>query len=69
MRLNTRLNQNPINWPLKVTDSGFKEAEKSLSKDVQQALEYSIENVRHYHTTQEPDGLNWKEIRPGDYGR
>ena len=65
MRLNTRFNQTPTNWPLKVTDSGFEEAEKTLSRDVKQALEYSIENVRRYHMTQEPDGLNWKEIRPG----
>ncbi|MCK5735368.1 MAG: histidinol dehydrogenase, partial [Spirochaetaceae bacterium] len=63
--LNKRFDKAPGDTAIKVPESHFKEAEALLSQEIKDALEYSVENVRRYHEDQVPDGLHWKEIRPG----
>ena len=63
--LNTRFDKAPGDTSIKVPESHFKEADVLLSREIKDALEYSVENVRRYHEDQVPDGLHWKEIRPG----
>lgn len=63
--LNTRFDKAPPDSPIRVPDDDFDKAEELLSQEIKDALEYSVENVRRYHADQEPDGLHWKEIRPG----
>jgi len=63
--LNNRFDGAPLDSPVSVPESHFTDAEKNLPQEVRNALEYSVENVRRYHADQVPDGLHWKEIRPG----
>ena len=63
--LNHRFDGAPEDMAIRVPAASFDKAERSLSRDVRTALEYSVENVRRYHADQAPDGLHWKEIRPG----
>jgi histidinol dehydrogenase len=51
--------------PLKVTDEEFVQAEKSLSLNVKQALDYAIENVWKFHAGQKPKSMEFHQIRPG----
>lgn len=62
---NHRFDKAPLEASIRVPESHFADAEASLSENVKKALEYSVENVRRYHADQNPDGLIWKEIRPG----
>jgi len=63
--LNYRFDQAPQDTSIRVPESHFQEAENLLKPEMKEALNYSVENVRRYHADQVPDGLNWKEIRPG----
>ena len=63
--LNHSFDKAPLDTSILVPESHFAEAEALLKPEVKEALEYSVENVRRYHADQAPDGLNWKEIRPG----
>ncbi len=63
--LNKRFDKAPLNTSIRVPESHFEDAEAILSPEIKAALEYSVENVRRYHADQVPDGLHWKEIRPG----
>ena len=55
----------PADTPILVPESHFEDAEMSLPDELKEALAYSVENVRRYHADQAPDGIHWKEIRPG----
>lgn len=55
------------NYPLRVQDEEFLEAEKLLSEEVKKAINYSIANVLKFHKSQIPDAMNILEIRPGVY--
>jgi len=63
--LNHRFDKAPLDMPIRIPESHFEEATELLSMELKEALEYSVENVRRYHADQVPDGLHWKEIRPG----
>jgi len=63
--LSQRFDGAPAGTPIRVPDHHFSEAEARLDRRVRDALEYSVENVRRYHRDQCPDGIVWKEIRPG----
>ena len=63
--LSHRFDKAPLDAAVRVPESHFAEAASSLGAEVKAALEYSVENVRRYHADQAPDGLVWKEIRPG----
>lgn len=51
--------------PVRVSDAEFDHAEASLDGKVKEALEYAIENVRRFHMSQKPKGIEMVEIRPG----
>ncbi|OQX28652.1 MAG: histidinol dehydrogenase, partial [Spirochaeta sp. LUC14_002_19_P3] len=63
--LNSRFCGSHPETPIRVPDSHFQKAEKIISKDVKDALKYAVENVRRFHQDQSPDGMVWKDIRPG----
>lgn len=63
--LSRRFDGAPEDMCISVPRERFDEAEASLSPKVLRALEYSVENVRRFHSDQDPDGLIWKEIRAG----
>ena len=63
--LNKRFDGAPLDAPIRIPENHFDGADVLLSQKIKDALEYSVENVRRYHADQEPDGLHWKEIRPG----
>ncbi len=62
---NHRFDSTPENMDLPVSEREWNEAEKLISDDVKEALEYSIENIRRFHITQKPESMNMVEIRPG----
>lgn len=51
--------------PLRVQAEEFENASSLLSKDLKQALDFSIENVRRFHERQKPHGIEPFEISPG----
>ena len=53
--------------PLAVTEAEMGAAEAKLSAEVQEALEFAIENVRRVHEAQLDGGLRTQEVRPGIY--
>jgi histidinol dehydrogenase len=53
------------NLSLKVASSEFDAAEKSLSAEIKDALEFAVENVRRFHEGQKPGRLEFREVRPG----
>lgn len=53
--------------PLLVGEEEFVAAERSLSKELREALEFAVDNVRRFHTGQRPEGLDLREVRPGIY--
>lgn len=63
--LGSRFDKAPADAAIQATEDHFREAENRLSDELKEAIEYSVENVRRYHADQAPDGLHWKEIRPG----
>jgi histidinol dehydrogenase len=50
---------------LRVSPAEFDAAEKLLTAEVKQALQFCIENVRKAHLPQRPEGMTWQEVRPG----
>lgn len=54
-------------YSLKVTDEEFAEAEKTISSDVREAIDYSIENVKKFHEGQIPSSMEMIEVRQGIY--
>ncbi|MCG8453790.1 MAG: histidinol dehydrogenase [Spirochaetales bacterium] len=63
----TRFDQAPSNLSIRVPQHHFDEAEASLPQDLKEAIAYSVESVRRYHADQCPDGIEWKEVRPGAF--
>ncbi|MDF1568624.1 MAG: histidinol dehydrogenase [Spirochaetaceae bacterium] len=63
--LNHRFDGSPKDAAIRIPESDFDDAAGRLTPEIKEALEYSVENVRRYHADQAPDGLVWKEIRPG----
>ncbi len=63
--LGSRFDKAPADAEIRVPEKHFEEAEAKLSEEVKEAIRYSVENVHRYHEDQVPDGLHWKEIRPG----
>jgi histidinol dehydrogenase len=63
--LNHRFDGSPKDAAIRIPEKDFDDAADLLSPEIKKALEYSVENVRRYHADQVPDGLVWKEIRPG----
>ncbi|PIE04696.1 MAG: histidinol dehydrogenase [Spirochaetales bacterium] len=63
--LNTRFDKAPETTPIRVPEFHFTEAEESLPDKLKEAIKYAVENVRRFHSDQAPDGIRWKEIRPG----
>lgn len=53
---------------LRVSPEEFDEAQKSLSPELKEALDFSIENVRRFHEKQIPEGIEPFEISPGIFG-
>ncbi|MDR1932482.1 MAG: histidinol dehydrogenase [Spirochaetales bacterium] len=51
--------------PLAARAEDYEEAEKSLSQEVKEALEYAIDNVIAFHDFQRPGPMSFAEIRPG----
>lgn len=51
--------------PIAVTENEFDDARQSLSKDLRSSLDYAIENVRTFHTTQIERENPSIELRPG----
>ena len=51
--------------PLLVQENEYSEAEKSISAEVKDAIEYSIENVKTFHLEQKPDPMGFTEVSPG----
>jgi histidinol dehydrogenase len=50
---------------IRTPDHEFDVARESVSPDVIAALEYAVDNVRHYHQAQMPEQMWMKEVRPG----
>lgn len=51
--------------PIAVTEREFEEANRSLSTEVREALDYAITNVRTFHATQVERESPTVEVRPG----
>lgn len=53
------------NYSLKVSEKEFSDAEKTLSQELKNAIDYSIENVLKFHKAQRPEAMNMMEIEAG----
>jgi histidinol dehydrogenase len=53
--------------PLRIQPEEFEAAEQMLSMEVREALQFCVDNVRRSHTARLPDGLDFREVRPGIY--
>lgn len=62
---NHRFDGTPADMNLRVSTEEFDLAEKQISKEVKEALEYSIDNIRRFHLTQKPEAMSMVEIQPG----
>lgn len=63
--LNHRFDKAPADMNITVSEQQIIEAEKKLSREVKEAIRYSVENVHRYHKHQCPNSIEWKEIQPG----
>lgn len=52
---------------LKVTPAEFDEAFGKVEREVVEAIEFSIANIRSFHEEQKPEAMWLKEIRPGAF--
>jgi len=50
---------------IRISENEIEDAEKSLSKEVKEALKYAIDNIWKFHKTQKPSSMNFEELRPG----
>lgn len=62
---NHKFDGTPVDMNLKVSIEEFDKAETLISREVKDALEYSIDNVRRFHQTQKPEAMSMIEIQPG----
>ncbi len=51
--------------PLLVSESEYEDAQRKLTPEVKEALEYSIANVKKFHSLQVREEMPFLEIRPG----
>jgi len=63
--LNHQFDGVPPDAPILVPEHRFEEAREQISRELKEAIDYSIENVRRFHARQEPDGVFWTEPRRG----
>ncbi|MCS3744136.1 histidinol dehydrogenase [Rhizobium sp. BK661] len=52
---------------IKVTEAEFDTAFTAVSEDVIEAINFGIENIRHFHEEQKPEAMWLKEIKPGAF--
>lgn len=52
-------------YPLKVSEAEFQEAEKLLSPEIKEAIQFAIANVKKFHKRQTVESLPMEEILPG----
>lgn len=52
---------------LKVTEAEFDVAFDMVEKEVIEAIEFGITNIRHFHEEQKPEAMWLKEMRPGAF--
>ncbi|MDO6963576.1 histidinol dehydrogenase [Rhizobium alvei] len=52
---------------LKVTEAEFDHAFTQVEKEVVEAIEFGISNIRHFHEEQKPEAMWLKEMRPGAF--
>jgi histidinol dehydrogenase len=52
---------------LEVTEAEFDAAFGLVEKDVIEAIEFGITNIRHFHEEQKPEAMWLKEMRPGAF--
>ncbi len=50
---------------LKITDEEFEFAEKSLTEEVKNAIQFSINNIKKFHEAQKPEEFSMMETSPG----
>ena len=50
---------------IKATDADFERAFATLDARVTEAIEFAVENIRHYHQAQLPEAMWLNEVRPG----
>ena len=65
LQYNHQFDKTPLDMNLRVSPEEFAEAESLISDEVKEALSYSIENVKRFHTIQKPEAMNMVEVRPG----
>lgn len=65
LQYNHMFDGTPRNMNLKVSKEEFDTAETLITREVKDALEYSIDNVRRFHLTQKPEAMSMIEIQPG----
>ena len=63
--LNHRFDGTSLDASILVPEQHFEEARARTPQKLKDAISYSIENVRRFHSHQEPDGIFWKETRRG----
>ena len=52
---------------LKVTEAEFDHAFTLVDEEVQEAIRFGIDNIRHFHEEQKPEAMWLKEMLPGAY--
>ncbi|PWE53490.1 histidinol dehydrogenase [Metarhizobium album] len=52
---------------LKATEQEFDAAFDAVEKDVVEAIQFGIDNIRHFHEEQKPEAMWMKEMRPGAF--
>ncbi|QEN07353.1 histidinol dehydrogenase [Oceanispirochaeta crateris] len=65
LSLNHKFDKTPLDMKLRVSEQEFDQAESLLSEEVKKALQYSIDNVRRFHSSQLPEAMKMVEIQPG----
>ena len=63
--LNHQFDGTSLDAPILVPEYHFEEARALISQKLKDAIDYSIENIRRFHSHQEPDGIFWMEPRRG----
>ena len=62
---NARFDRTPPGMSLPVSEEEFREAEKSLTEDLKEAIRISADNVRTFHLHQKGETSSWMEVSPG----
>ena len=53
--------------PLAATPADFDRAFTQVDREVVEAIEYGVENIRRFHEEQKPESMWMKEVRPGAF--